>query len=301
MKRFILISLIIFLSFDLALAQTIKEINTTIDIQSNGKTNIEIIFRFTDEIKEVQFPIPYEIYDLTFDGGKCYVEKSVKNVLICKPSSPFIVGQIIIKTNFRTEGMTTTKNNKTSFTFDIPILIDTERMNVVVKLPELMALVDNDLLPLSPSGANIGSDGRRIVLKWHFEDEFKGDIIPLRIYYENLNPTNFLQLIDFRWIIFFLLIIAVGVFLVYDRVSKKSSIVLSILNEAERTIVNIIQQTGGKDIDQRLLVKSSGFSKAKVTRVLQSLEARGVVSLTRIGRKNKVVLKKKFVEEKTEQ
>jgi len=300
MKRFIPIFLIIFLSFNLVSAQIVRELNATIDIMKSGKADMGIVFKFTDETKEVYFSLPHEIHDLEVDGGKCYVEKYIKNILICNPHSPFVVGQIIIKANFRTEGMIVTRENKSFFSLDMPILRDTEKVNMVVKLPELMALVDNDLLPLSPSGADIGSDGRRIIMKWDFENQFTGDIIPLRVYYEDLDPTNFFQLIDFRWIIFFLLLIAVGIFLIYDKLSKKSSIVLSVLNEAERIIVNIIQKSGGKNIDQRNLVTSSGFSKAKVSRILQSLESRGVVSIVRLGRKNRVTLKKKFVEESTE-
>jgi len=235
------------------------------------------------------------------DGGKCYVEKHEENVLICKPNSPFIVGQILIKANFRTEGMISTGENKTLFRLDIPILRDTKNVNIIVKLPELMAVVDDKILPISPSGSDVGSDGRRIVMKWEFFEEFSGDIIPLKIYYESLNPTNFFQLINFEWIIFFLIIIAVGIFLIYSKISKRSAIVFSVLNEPERIIVNLIQNNDKKNIDQRMLVKSSGFSKAKVSRIVQSLEARGVVSVVRSGRKNKLTLKRKFVEEKTEQ
>jgi len=301
MKRFILLFLIIISSINLVLSQSVEELNSTIDIKDNNKVNMELIFKFTDETKEVYFSMPYEIYDLKVDGGKCYVEKHEENVLICKPTSPFIVGQILIKANFRTEGMISTRDNKTLFRLDIPILRDTENVNIIVKLPELMALVDNKISPISPSGSDIGSDGRRIVMKWKFFDQFSGDIIPLRIYYESLNPTNFFQLIDFKWIIFFLIIIAVGIFLIYGKVSKRSAVVFSVLNEPERIIVNLIQNNGKKSVDQRTLVKSSGFSKAKVSRIVQSLEARGVVSVVRSGRKNKLALKKKFIEEKTEQ
>jgi len=301
MKRFILFFLLMTISINIVLSQNVEELNSTIDIEENGKVNIELIFKFMDETKEVYFSIPYEIYDLKVDGGKCYVEKHEENVLICKPNSPFIVGQILIKANFRTEGMISTGENKTLFRLDIPILRDTKNVNIIVKLPELMAVVDDKILPISPSGSDVGSDGRRIVMKWEFFEEFSGDIIPLKIYYESLNPTNFFQLINFEWIIFFLIIIAVGIFLIYSKISKRSAIVFSVLNEPERIIVNLIQNNDKKNIDQRMLVKSSGFSKAKVSRIVQSLEARGVVSVVRSGRKNKLTLKRKFVEEKTEQ
>ena len=68
-------------------------------------------------------------------------------------------------------------------------------------------------------------------------------------------------------------------------------------NKQERIIVNIIQEQDESDVDQRKLVRKSGFSKAKVSRILLSLEERGVISRVRIGRKKKVILEKKFREE----
>lgn len=301
MKRFIIISLLILFSFQVASSKIIKELNTTIDIKNNGKTDMELVFTFSNDIKEIHFSMPYEIHDLKVDGGNCYIEKFIDNVLVCKPRSPFIVGQIIIKVNFTAEGMTATKENRTFFSLDISMLHDVDRVNIVVKIPEMMVLINDDLLPISPSSGDMVSDGRRIIIKWKLRDQFTGDIIPLRIYYENTKPSNILQFISYKWIILLLLIIAVGIFFVYEKLSKKSSIVLSVLNEAERIVVDIIQKKGNKDVDQRVIVSDSGFSKAKISRILQSLEARGVISIRRSGRKNRVDLKKRFVEEKTEQ
>ncbi|OIN87335.1 MAG: hypothetical protein AUJ50_02715 [Candidatus Aenigmarchaeota archaeon CG1_02_38_14] len=301
MKRFILAFIFAVFLISISSVQSVEEMNATINIKGNEDVDVQLVFKFMDTTKEVYFSLPYDIRDLTFEGGICEVEKHEANFLVCRPSSPFFVGQIIVKANFETNGMIKTKENKTTFFFDIPMLHDTNKANIVVKLPELMALVDSEMMPLSPSGADIGSDGRRIVLKWGFKDQFAGDIIPLRIYYENLNPANILQFVDLKWVVILLAIIAAGIFLIYNKISKRSGIVLSVLNEAERMVVNYIQKKGAKDVDQRLIVSSSGFSKAKVSRILQSLEARGVVSLEKRGRKNKVTLKKRFLKETTEQ
>jgi DNA-binding MarR family transcriptional regulator len=297
MKRFIIPALIILILTPLASLSYVQELNATIDIRGNDQVNMELDLTFPHTSEQVYFSIPYPINDLEVEGGVCYVERDIKNVLICEPPSPFFVGQVMVDASFKTEGMIEREENTTFFNLDIPILQDTDRANIFVKLPELMALVDNELLPLSPSGADIGSDGRRITLRWNFRDQFKGDIIPLRIYYESINPTNFIQLINVRWIIFFLIIIVVGIYLVYDKVSKRSGVVLSVLNEPERIVVKILQEKGGEDVNQKKIVKATGFSKAKVSRILQSLEARGVISKERVGRRNKITVKKKFVEE----
>jgi uncharacterized membrane protein len=62
-------------------------------------------------------------------------------------------------------------------------------------------------------------------------------------------------------------------------------------------IVDIIKKENKEEVDQRRIVGESGFSKAKVSRIIQSLEERGVVESERIGRKNKIRLIRRFIKE----
>jgi hypothetical protein len=60
--------------------------------------------------------------------------------------------------------------------------------------------------------------------------------------------------------------------------------------EDERTLVQIVADEGGT-IFQSQLVEMSGFSKSKVSLVLDRLEARGILKRRRHGMSNVVVLK----------
>jgi hypothetical protein len=60
--------------------------------------------------------------------------------------------------------------------------------------------------------------------------------------------------------------------------------------EDERTLVQIVADEGGT-IFQSQLVEMSGFSKSKVSLVLDRLEARGILERRRHGMSNAVVLK----------
>jgi uncharacterized membrane protein len=203
-----------------------------------------------------------------------------------------MVGEITIKTNFKAEGLTKRYGNITLFSLDIPILWKTEIIRVDVKLPDGMFLAeDKVLLPISPSGAKKGIDGRRITVSWIFRNKRVGDLIPIRIYYEPLTPKPIENFI-YRWLGVFVLVFVVSIFFVYRSISKKSELVLSVLNEAERIVIDIIKKEGGKKVDQRKIVARSGFSKAKVSRIIKSLGDRGVISVERVGRKNRVSLKK---------
>ena len=67
-------------------------------------------------------------------------------------------------------------------------------------------------------------------------------------------------------------------------------LVESLTGEDERKIVQIVADEGGT-IFQSQLVERSGFSKSKVSIVLDRLEARGILERHRHGMSNAVVLK----------
>lgn len=61
------------------------------------------------------------------------------------------------------------------------------------------------------------------------------------------------------------------------------------LTEDERRLYDLIEAAGG-EILQMNLVSSGGFSKSKVTRLLDKLERRGLIKRERHGMTNKVKL-----------
>jgi uncharacterized membrane protein len=70
-----------------------------------------------------------------------------------------------------------------------------------------------------------------------------------------------------------------------------SAFVMRVLKGDEKKIYQQLLDTGGEML-QKDLVLSSGFGKAKVTRLLDKLEKKGLITKTRHGMTNKVTLKK---------
>ena len=292
MKRFILILLFSLLLIPTASAQVMRQLNVSVDVGDKW-SDVRLSFRFTEEIKEVIFPFEGEIKDIETQYGECFVAQKIEKALHCKPPSPFMIGEITIITNFKARGLTERHGNITLFSFDIPILWDTDRVSVDVKLPESVFIAEEDqvLLPISPSGAKKGIEGRSITASWVFRNKDSGDLIPIRIYYEGL-ATPPIENFIYRWLFVFVLVFVVVIFFVYRSMSRKSELILSVLNEAERIVVDIIRKQGKDKVDQRRIVAQSGFSKAKVSRIIQSLESRGIVSVEKVGRRNRISLRK---------
>lgn len=294
MKRFILIPILFLLIINSVSANSMKKINLDINIDGDAKVNAKYIF--TDEIKQVNFPCDCDFSSIYIKDGKCKRIRDIKNILVCEPPSPFMVGTIEINPSFVVKDTIKKSGNVSYFSLDIPILWDTEEISINVKIPNGMVLIDNDNYPLSPTDAKIGSDGRRITASWNFESMEKGDVIPIRVYYESMS-TGLVGRLNEKWFVVLILAIIITAVIVNRLLSKRSQLVLSVLNENEKMIVDLIKDQHTDKVDQRKLVQLSGFSKAKVSRIIQSLEERGLVEREKTGRKNRVFLRKKYFKE----
>jgi uncharacterized membrane protein len=62
------------------------------------------------------------------------------------------------------------------------------------------------------------------------------------------------------------------------------------LNEDEKTVINKIIEENGETFQSNLINKT-GFSKVKITRILDKLEAKGLIERKRRGMSNLVVIK----------
>ncbi|MCX8178644.1 MAG: hypothetical protein N3D75_02335 [Candidatus Aenigmarchaeota archaeon] len=290
MKRFILLLLII----PICSAQ-IYEFDAYIDLNEKNEAFVKYMFFVNPKTKEISMPLYFSIKELKSDGGNCNVIAGYQSILQCKPNSTKF------NVSFVATGIVSYQKNLNVFSFDIPVTIETSKSIIKLELPYGYGLSDKVILPTSPPITEIGTDGRKIFIKWEFGTKYSDDIIPLRVYYERIENNSTIQRYYALIVTLSVLLVTILIVLYLRVLKKKPELVLSVLNEAERIVVEILQQQPEDEVDQRKIVALSGFSKAKVSRIIQSLEERGVVETERYGRKNKVKLKKKFVKEETEQ
>jgi len=102
--------------------------------------------------------------------------------------------------------------------------------------------------------------------------------------------------------IFIALILAtIGIFLIFFEnkqnkkteaynISEEKKEIIKNLDEDEKTIINKIMEENGATFQSKLINKT-GFSKVKITRILDKLEARGLIERKRRGMSNLVVIK----------
>lgn len=176
------------------------------------------------------------------------------------------------------------------FSNSFKILNSTKAISVLVKLPEGSGLREPTEKSYSPTGALIGSDGRRPIINWVVSDP-SSDRFDISIAFERIMENVFPFGIALALII--ILFSGLGLFYQFYWRGKGVSLIMPVLKKDEKMIFNAIMKNGS-GINQKVIVRESGYSKAKVSKVLKSLQERGLIKLERVGRTNKVHIAKNF-------
>jgi uncharacterized membrane protein len=171
---------------------------------------------------------------------------------------------------------------------------DIKTLNVLVKLPEATGLKEPIESSYTPSDALIGSDGRRLVINWLRNNLPAGETFDVSIAFEPTGaviPSEFP--IEYVIVIIVISFSAFALFYQFYYKNRGVKLIFPVLKKDEKIIFNSIMKNGS-GVNQKVIVKDSGYSKAKVSKVLKSLSERGLIKLERIGRSNKVHIVKNF-------
>jgi uncharacterized membrane protein len=167
-------------------------------------------------------------------------------------------------------------------------------LEVHVELPAGIVLKEPIADAIEPVGANVTTDGRHILIDWaatNVEGQWSGSIA-----YERTEIISSLPTI--LAVIAILAAVAVVAYKYYFSGGTKESmkIILPVLKKDEKGVIEGLIKHGS-GVNQKIIVKESGYSKAKVSKVLKSLGERGLVRLERTGRSNRVFWGKELKKE----
>ena len=152
-----------------------------------------------------------------------------------------------------------------------------EELAVTVRLPEGYILGERNPA-VSPKPESIESDGRQLTLKW--QEEGALDII---VIYEAPSSLPY-------WIIPVILAVIAGAVLVLRKKKKPDRKALhGTLGSEEAKVLELLRN--GTDT-QKALVKASGFSKSKMSKVVRKLEEKGAITKEPHFKTNKLMITK---------
>ncbi len=240
--------------------------------QDNGKVLIEEEYNLDSE-KEININIPkdaisiYSNVNYTKDGeiisiiGKDVKISYISNYLIEKANNDYFFINKYISPD--------TLNN----------------LKVRLILKEGFIVDDKDIFP---KDYKIETDGKKISIVWNFKDIGKDESLALFVKFNNTSSSKIYTL----WIalVIVLAVIIYGVYFFYKR-NKKSKKFEKHLIDSEKKVIEELKKADRGEMWQKQLQLKTGFSKAKLSRVIRNLESRNLISKIPFGNTNKIGLK----------
>ena len=266
-------------------------------ISASGKDSVSITLTFQNVTNEFNFTVLGKVENFNFTSLTSPIDCAVTSAGISEINCQMNLTQDkrTIQLYYETNDFVRNLNGKNFFDTDFSLNANISQLSVSIIIPEGMVLTDGGI-PNSMSfsqNATTLSDGQRIIVLWTLKNIPQSQALRFQLLYENVAVQS-IFLTFWPFIVVGAIIIAASVFFILRYSKRPEKMVLSVLDEYEKKVVEIVSNAGG-EVNQRKIVQETNLSKAKVSRVIRSLVERGIVEVERLGRTNKIKLvKKKF-------
>jgi uncharacterized membrane protein len=140
-----------------------------------------------------------------------------------------------------------------------------------------------------PTNYVLETDGQTISLIWKLENVKEGSDFAIFVNLEDTNKSNFLRN-SFVVLVSVLLVILIFFFYkkYFSHINRK---IEKYLLDSEKKVIEELENAEHKELWQKQLQIKTGFSKAKLSRVVRNLEARNLIEKIPLGNTNKIKLK----------
>jgi len=249
------------------------DIEIRFDANADNSVRQTTTFHFTNELEgSVNYTLneivrDVEVYDETQSLDYRLIKSADAYVLEIFPAKPAKTITIIYTTDNAIFHSDSVSHFFTEFSF-----VNEMNMTVTLKLPLGYGLYQD---AYRPSGAEIVSDGKRIILVWK-----KSGIKDI------LFSVKFSRLEGNILTLAVIILVALLVFLYLHLRQRTRNAFLSGFREDEKKTIFYLEKR--KMALQRDLQTEFKFSRAKATRIVSILEAKGLVRKQRYGRTNKL-------------
>lgn len=281
----------------IALAQ-VQYYGVDIDISDKTRSSVKMTLTFVNPETNFDFNIigKIENFAATSNAGPVNCSKIVGGISYINCTMALTKEKRTVEMSFETSDFVKVLEKTYFFDSDMSLNKNIDQVYVSVKLPEGTGM------PSSNTDAKISyfenstktTDGRRIIIQWSLNNVQARQPLRFQFLYEDVDVAPLFSIRLRYFLLMGLAAVAVILFLIYRYKIKPEKLVLSVLDEYERKVIDIIGANKGV-ANQRKIVQETNLSKAKISRVVKSLAERGLVEVERKGRTNILKLvKKKF-------
>lgn len=283
-----------------ASASKITFLGAEVQLGDAAHTTLTVTFDQNSSARAFSLPLFYDIQNLksdaNFESFSCSVQKKAFGSQIDCDISP-TPEKRMLTLEFDSFDLIKKADSQFLYKQEFHVPLETQSLSFKVMLPEGMFLASGGAFQqYLPADGERGSDGRKIFITWRRENLTAGDSFDTQVSYEALaDNSQVMALFTGGLLLLGAVIVAlvIGFWFFFKRFRKDIKIVMPVLKSDEKIIMELLLKTKGFS-NQKLLVRESNYSKAKVSKILSSLQERGIVRLERVGRGNNVFLEKNF-------
>ncbi len=269
-------------------------IESSINDDMSIKTIMTI--KFAEPIKAYDFTIDYKAYNLTaasnFDSARCTLTNEGNRSRIACDMAGITDSKNLLTLTFYSKDSISAFQGRYNFSADYGISSPINESFILIKIPRSSVLSEEIAnQSYAPRDGKILSDGKNIMVYWQRENLTATDDMRFSVSYAiQIAGAAFSNL--FVVSIAGIVIFSVAIYVRRgDDTDNTADVVTSVLNSDEKKVVDILARHGGK-AGQKIIVRESDFSKAKISRLVKNLKERGVVDIEPIsGRENRIILK----------
>ncbi len=277
-----------------AAATTVQKEKVKVDLStSTVKVDMEI-----KDLTSNQFTYltnyPARNIRANIDGSpvECSIEdRTIGSEITCEPPE---TESFDVNMTFNGAGFTDSLQDVKVFRYRQSFYRPTQNYSMKVILPRSSGILNDQNMSIpvvSPGNADIGSDGRRIFVRWRMNPGL-GDSTEFQVAYEEFSsPVRPLQFVGIALLAF---VMAVGAYLGYVRLNQESiENTYEELSEDGIEVVEILRENGGEML-QKDVVNTLDYSKSKISGIVSELEEKEIVVKEKEGRSNKLSISRYY-------
>jgi uncharacterized membrane protein len=300
MKRFIpIVSAMLFLiicSSANGLAVDLQYYGIQNEINSDMTISTILTLKFSMPVSHLDYAFDFEIYDLKatadFSWVNCMLDDQDGRSSVSCDFMGMTPSKNTLTLEFNTNMGISMINDKYQYSSRYDVSLPVERAFMNVKLPKngiLAEEVANE--SFFPPDGKIYTDGWSIIVYWEKSDLNPGDSLEFSVLYTIPLVGGIFYNVVITVMTLIVIVVMLGVVFYVRRSPRTAATVKSVLNRDEKIIVDILSRYKGK-IGQKVLVRESDFSKAKISRLVKNMKERGILDIEPIsGRENRIMLK----------
>lgn len=272
--------------------------NIDVRVNKEGTSNVQLVINFEQPEDTFSMGIIGRIdnFEASSNSGPvdCHVSVSGTSLIECEMDLTDTKKEL--QMNFTTNDFVKVLDEKMYFRADLSPNIPVKGITASLKLPA-GALLAGDNISSSiisyTQNASAHIVGDSILVAWTLHNTKSSDSLEFEVLYEYIESSEWFGFGMMHFILLGGSFAAVLGVIVFYYLRKSRNVVLSVLDEYERKVMDIVTKEG--EVKQKQVVQQTNLSKAKVSRVVKSLVQRGLIESERRGRTNKLRPVKKNV------